>query len=183
MEEEKAYDFGDLRPDPQARLAEINSSRFPITLVLDRIIEPANVGMLFRLGEACRIERIIFWKMAPTEPSKKAIKVARAAVQQIPFEHAQSVQELRQFLPAAHWVALEYTNRSIPYHQFRIRGPLALLVGNEQKGLDPELLTLARESIHLPMYGLNTSINVANATSVALYAIAQQFAAREAKSS
>ncbi|MEM1218572.1 MAG: TrmH family RNA methyltransferase [Bacteroidota bacterium] len=176
MKEEKAYDFSDLRPDPHRRLIEINANRFPITLVLDRLLEPANVGMLFRLGEACRIERIIFWKMESTEPSKKAVKVARAAVQQIPFLHVHTVRALQEALPDTHWVALEYTNRSIPYHQFRIPESLALFVGNEQRGLDPELLTLARESIHLPMYGLNTSINVACATSVALYRIAQQFA-------
>lgn len=178
MEGEKALNFNEMRSEPQERLQEIADNRFPITLVLDRLNDPGNIGMLFRLGEACRIQRIICWKMPPSEPGKKAAKVARTALKYIPFYHEKTISGLKERLEGVQPVALEYTNRSIPYTDFKIKGPVALLVGNEQKGLDPALLNLARESIHLPMYGLNTSINVACATSVALYAMAQQLAAK-----
>ena len=49
--------------------------------------------------------------------------------------------------------------------------PLALVVGNEVRGLSPQILKYCDEVVHIPMYGKKESLNVAVATGIALYEI------------
>jgi len=48
---------------------------------------------------------------------------------------------------------------------------ICLIIGSENYGVSQKMIDISDQSIHLPMYGINTSINVATALSVALYNI------------
>ena len=45
------------------------------------------------------------------------------------------------------------------------------MIGNEQRGVSEELLALTTQSIHLPMLGMNTSMNVTCAAGIAVYGL------------
>ena len=167
--------FHDLRPRPAERQAEIRTDRFPIALLLDRLDDPGNLGLLFRLADAARLQEIILWQTPMDEPGRKTRRIARSTVPIVPFRHLQTEAELAALADEYSLVALEYTNRSIPYTEFQPTGPVLLLAGNEQEGLSPLLLDAAEASIHLPMYGLNSSLNVACAASVAVYDLLGKF--------
>ena len=51
------------------------------------------------------------------------------------------------------------------------RGRSVMVIGNEKDGVSEELLALCQTSIHIPMYGVNTSMNVAMATAIAVYGL------------
>lgn len=72
-------------------------------------------------------------------------------------------------------ISLEITHSSQPIHTFNIsrKKPIALVVGNENFGVSEQILKQS-EAIHIEMYGQNSSMNVVQATSIALYELTKQ---------
>lgn len=66
-------------------------------------------------------------------------------------------------------VSLEQTQKSILYTKFKPKFPLALIIGNEVKGVSPKALKQSNKVIYLPMKGKKESLNVAVAFGVAGY--------------
>jgi tRNA G18 (ribose-2'-O)-methylase SpoU len=73
-------------------------------------------------------------------------------------------------------IALEITNTSVPIQKITTpKGQkIALLIGNEIDGVSEALLAIANQTTHITMYGNNSSMNVVQATSIALYEISNQ---------
>lgn len=65
-------------------------------------------------------------------------------------------------------VALEKTKKSIDIKNFKPKFPLALIVGNEKKGISKTILKRADAVVHIPMYGKKESLNVAVAYGIAV---------------
>ncbi len=68
-------------------------------------------------------------------------------------------------------VALEQTKRSIDYRKFKPRFPMALVAGNEVRGLSKAVLKYTDKIIEIPMFGKKESLNVSVATGIVLYRI------------
>ena len=165
-------EFHQERSDPSARLAHIREHPFPISLLLDEINDPRNLGSIFRLADACRIKRIYgFGEMENAIENRKLKRYARSANNWIPYTGLKDLSEVKEIAKQLPIVALEVTSESIPHTQFIPPEEMILLIGNERNGVREELLDLCHQSIHLPMHGLNTSMNVSVATGIALYTI------------
>jgi len=68
---------------------------------------------------------------------------------------------------------LEQTRNSLIYTQFKPKFPLALVIGNEIKGVSPAILKKADHVIYLPMFGQKESLNVAVSFGIAGYYLNQ----------
>jgi len=68
-------------------------------------------------------------------------------------------------------VALEQTKESVELFKFKPKFPLALVLGNEVKGISPKILKYCDKKISIPMYGKKESLNVAVAMGIVLYQI------------
>ena len=151
---------------------------FPITLVCDHIYFQQNLGSLFRIGEAFGIEKIIFiGKDIPLTP-RKINKTSRSTHLQIPHSIVEETTEAITLLQKKeyHIIALEITSTSSPIQQLMVpkNKKIALLIGNEIEGVSASLLAIANQITHIPMYGNNSSMNVVQATSIALYEISNR---------
>jgi tRNA G18 (ribose-2'-O)-methylase SpoU len=151
---------------------------FPITLVCDHIYFQQNLGSLFRIGEAFGIEKIIFiGKDIPLTP-RKINKTSRSTHLQIPHSIVEETTEAITLLQKEeyHIIALEITSTSSPIQQMTItkNKKVALLIGNEIEGVSASLLAIANQITHITMYGNNSSMNVVQATSIALYEISNR---------
>lgn len=151
---------------------------FPITLVCDHIYFQQNLGSLFRIGEAFGIEKIIFiGKDIPLTP-RKINKTSRSTHLQIPHSIVEETTEAISLLQKEeyHIIALEITSTSNPIQQLMVpkNKKIALLIGNEIEGVSASLLAIANQISHITMYGNNSSMNVVQATSIALYEISNQ---------
>jgi tRNA G18 (ribose-2'-O)-methylase SpoU len=73
-------------------------------------------------------------------------------------------------------IALEITSSSIPIQQISVpkNQKVALIIGNEIEGISEALLAISNQITHITMYGKNSSMNVVQATSIALYEISNQ---------
>ncbi len=170
MEQQRT--FREERPDLESYLDTINQNRHPISLLLDRVFDIRNVGAIFRLADAARVQKIYVygtpdWKL----DSKKMERVSRYASRYVPYEILDSLDEIVVLKQTCNLTALEWTNQSIPFNEYVPPGETILILGNEQHGVSDELLEMANQSIHIPMFGVNTSMNVACAAGIALYSL------------
>ncbi|RLD26115.1 MAG: TrmH family RNA methyltransferase [Bacteroidetes bacterium] len=150
---------------------------FSITLVCDNISNAPNIGSLFRIADAFGIEKIIF--CGTNIPlGRKIKKTSRATEKIVKFKISDSASEVVNQLKdhGYYIISLEITSKSLPIHtfQFSKENPIALIVGDENFGISEEVLKLSDAVMHINMFGKNSSMNVVQATSIALYEITKQ---------
>lgn len=148
---------------------------FPITLVCDHIYFQQNIGSLFRIGEAFGIEKIIFiGKDIPLTP-RKINKTSRSTHLQVPYTIIEETESAIDYLLENKYeiIALEIAETSTPINEVIVNKnqKIALLIGSEIAGINESLLSIATQITHITMYGSNSSMNVVQATSIALYEI------------
>lgn len=153
-------------------------NQFPIILVCDQVTSPANIGSIFRIAEGLGIEKIYFCGSEVSVVSKRMQRTARATYNHVAYEQRDDCEEIVKELLADKYtlIALEITNTSIPISTFDFKkyDHIALVIGEENFGVSKEVLALVKESVHINMFGINSSLNVATATSIALYEITKQ---------
>ena len=100
------------------------------------------------------------------------VKVARSTNQYIQYESIETLESVKALATEYEIIALDKTSESIDYTQFERKATdkkLLLILGSEQFGVQEDLLKLATQSIHLPMLGVNTSMNLSVATGIAVF--------------
>ena len=157
--------------------SNFTKQNFPITLVCDNVTNAPNIGSLFRIADAFGIEKIIFCG-THIPIGKKMTKTSRATEKVVSFEVNESISEVVSALKNQYYkiISLEITHSSLPIHTFSVSNekPIALIVGDENFGISEEILTLSDTVIHIDMFGLNSSMNIVQATNIALYEITKQ---------
>lgn len=164
--------FRDERPDELAALiASIHGNRHPVSILADQLDDPQNIGMLFRLADAARLSHIWLYNTDKSILKNRKLKrVARSTLDYVPYSFL-SPDELEILSQKTNLVALEVTEQSIPIAEFSPPSPIILIIGNESRGVSAEVLAYCQQSIHIPMYGINTSMNVAMASGIAVYSL------------
>lgn len=134
-----------------------------------------NVGSIFRTADATGVTKLYLGGYTGYPPRKEIEKTALGAEGYVPWEHHPQTWRLLARLKAqgVHIVALENNVRraSLDIYEFAPAFPLALLLGNEVRGLSEAMLRRADRVVHIPMYGRKESLNVAVAFGVAVYAL------------
>lgn len=150
----------------------------PLRLLAYNVRRPANVGSLFRLADALGVERLHLTGTSCLPPHPKLHTAARHTELHVPWESAADALPVALALKAAGYrlVGLEHTSTSIALDAFPVTPGerLCLILGNESVGICQALLDVVNATVHIPMRGHNSSMNVASACAIALYAIAQR---------
>lgn len=150
---------------------------FPVVLICDNISNAPNIGSLFRTADAFGVEKLIFCGES-IEFSRKVTKTSRATEKAVNFLLNQDIYQVVDTYKNKGYqiLAIEITTNSKPIHHFKFPNnkPLAVIVGSENFGLSEDVLSLCDDSLHIEMYGQNSSMNVVQATSIALYEITKQ---------
>lgn len=151
--------------------------RLPVYGVLDCIRSAHNVGSMFRTADGANAAGLLLCGYTPCPPHRHLAKTALGAVDVVPWHHCDSVADAIAMLRGqrAEVLAAEYTENSVSLHDYPLRFPLALVMGNEADGLSRETRALCDATVHLPMRGLKNSLNVSVAFGVALYEIARRY--------
>ncbi len=149
---------------------------FPITLVCENVTNAPNLGSLFRIADAFGVERLILCG-ENISLGRKFTKTSRATENIVDFEIKNNALDVVKDLKKSHHIiALEITTNSKPLHMFQFHNskPLALIVGDENFGISEDILKIVDETIHIDMFGQNSSMNVVQATNIALYEMTKQ---------
>lgn len=133
-----------------------------------------NVGSIFRTADGAGVDKIFLCGYTGFPPRKEISKVALGAEKIIPYERKQDTWRVIKKLKedGVMIIALETVlERSIDFRKFKPKFPLAIILGNEVRGIPERLLKRSDKIIHLPMYGEKKSLNVSVAFGIAIYEI------------
>jgi len=142
-------------------------------VICDNIRSLENIGSIFRTSDGLMIDKIFLCGICGTPPSPKISKTALGAEENIPWEYHfwtwKLVEKLKK--EKVKIVALEQRKNAISLEKFKPQFPLALVVGNEIKGVSESVLKRADKIVYIPMFGKKESFNVSVAFAIAAYKI------------
>jgi tRNA G18 (ribose-2'-O)-methylase SpoU len=168
--------------------------RAPISVVLEDVRSLANVGLIFRICDALRVERLYLCGITgrPADPvpgrdprprhvqdraEREITKTAVMAIPFVPWEYRPSALDVvgRLRRDGYQIVAVEQAHHSTPFTRPGIyRPPVCLIFGHERAGITPPALDAADLCVELPVYGMANSLNVAMACALVGYEIQRQ---------
>jgi 23S rRNA (guanosine2251-2'-O)-methyltransferase len=161
-------------PDDILALA-VQQGNPPLVLVLDSLEDPQNVGTLLRTAEASGVHGAVFptHRQAPLTPA--AVKASAGAVEHLRLA---PVDDLPGALADLHARGLRIVGADgdapLTAREADLRGPLAIVVGSEGRGLGPVVRRRCDLLVRIPMHGHVESLNAAVAGSILLYEAAAQ---------
>ncbi len=162
--------FGDWDfTDENALLDASKRSLLPISLLLDRIRSPFNVGSMFRTSESFGVSEILLTTPCAPVEHPRTQRSAAGATAVVPYRSGES-SEIMEMVGDRPLFALELGGTDI--HSFKFPREGVMIVGSEELGVSPELLSLARESygiVSIPLFGAKGSLNVSTACAIALH--------------
>ena len=154
--------------------------KYPVTLVLDNLRSAFNVGSIFRTADTARIDNIITCGYTAHPPHPRLEKTALGTLDYVDTSHREStmaaVKELRESGTPV-W-AVETTSHSQIYTSAIFPRPVALVLGNEALGVNPEVIAACDHLVEIPVFGYKNSLNVGCACAVILFEILRQWKAK-----
>lgn len=159
-----------------------------IIVIAHNIRSAHNVGAIFRTCEGFGVKKIILsgytpYPQLPNDPRLPHIaekltsqihKTALGAETMVPFEY-QEVPNFTQLKAAGFRIAgLEQDSHAVPLSGYTPPSKIALLLGEEVKGIAVDLRSQCDDLIEIPMKGKKESFNVSVATGIALYGLSMQ---------
>lgn len=133
-----------------------------------------NVGAIFRSADAFSVERIYLTGFTGTPPRPEIAKTALGAEDRVCWvkgiEVVEVIEEVRR--QGYRVIALENGVGARPIGP--VEEEVALILGNEVTGIDPDVLALCDDAMEIPMPGGKKSLNVSVAAGIALFALSQK---------
>ncbi len=147
----------------------------PFLLILDAIQDVNNLGSLLRTAEAAGVHGVIIPEHRAAEVNATVIKTSAGATEHLLIAQETNLTRAIESLKKRNiWVVGLAGEAKTLYTQADLTGPLALVVGNEGKGISRLVREHCDLLIKLPMYGHINSLNAAVAGSIALYEALRQ---------
>lgn len=153
-------------------------------VILHNIRSLHNVGSIFRTADAAGVEKIYLCGITPApidafgRPRQPLVKVSLGAEKYVEWEKVKSTTRLIDKLKKDGYkiFAIEQDKKSIPYYRAKRQSPsanrkIALVLGNEIKGLPPSILKRADKILEIPMRGQKESLNVAVAFGIVVFSL------------
>ncbi|MDD3003549.1 23S rRNA (guanosine(2251)-2'-O)-methyltransferase RlmB [Flavobacterium sp.] len=147
----------------------------PLFLVLDQISDARNFGAIIRTAECTGVDGIIVQKSGAAPVNGDTVKTSAGAVFNIPICRVEHIKDAIFFLQSSGIktiAATEKTDQNI--YDLSLNEPIAIIMGSEDRGINPSVLKIVDEKAKLPMYGTIGSLNVSVACGAFLYEAVRQ---------
>jgi 23S rRNA (guanosine2251-2'-O)-methyltransferase len=160
-----------IQPPKASTLKEILArNQGDVTLILiDRLYDPMNLGSILRTAEATRVDAVVIPKKESVGLTPVVLRASMGGGLHVPIIRDslfQAAKLLKQ--EGVKLIGVDPTG-STDYFNERLTGPVALLLGGEDRGINASLLERCDATIRIPMHGQITSLNVGAATAIILY--------------
>lgn len=153
----------------------IKKNTSPLFLLLDQISDVRNFGAIIRTAECSGVDAIIVPKTGSAPLNDDAIKTSAGAAFNIPISKVDHLKDALFYLQASGVkliAATEKTNDSI--FDIDFKESCALIMGSENRGINPSILKMVDSKAKLPLLGKISSLNVSVACGVFLYEVVRQ---------
>lgn len=153
----------------------ISSKEKPLFLILDGITDVRNFGAIIRTAECTGVDLIIVSKSGSAPINDDTIKTSAGAAFNIPITKVDHIKDALFYLQASEVKIIAATEKAKKnIYQTDLNAPLAIIMGSEDRGINPSVLNLVTEQTKLPLLGAIESLNVSVACGVFLYEAVRQ---------
>ncbi len=144
-------------------------------LILDHLEDPHNLGAIIRTSEAAGVSGIILPKDRSVSINATVIKTSAGAITNIPIAMvtnlSQTIEDLKK---NGFWIVGTALEDSIDYREIDYSGKIALVIGNEGKGISKIVRSSCDFVAKIPMYGKINSLNASVASGIMIYEVVRQ---------
>ena len=147
----------------------------PLFLLLDGITDVRNFGAIIRTAECTGVHAIIVSKSGSAPLNDIAIKTSAGAAFNLPIIKVDHLKDAVYYLQSSNIqlvAATKKTENSIYDANFTL--PSAVIMGSEERGINPSILKIVDQKIKLPILGKIESLNVSVACGAVLYEVVRQ---------
>jgi 23S rRNA (guanosine2251-2'-O)-methyltransferase len=147
----------------------------PFIVVCDEVEDPHNLGAITRTSEACGVHGIVIPKHRSVQVNATVTKASAGATEHLPFTRVSNtgtaIDELKK---KGVWIVGTDSKASKNYTEIDYNMPVAIVVGNEGKGLRRLIKEKSDFLVKIPMFGKISSLNVSVATALLLYEVVRK---------
>ena len=156
----------------------VAADKLPLTIVLDNVRSLHNVGSVFRTSDAYRVESIYLCGVTATPPSAEIHKTALGAEDSVAWHYYKDTREAVEQLHEEGYTvySIEQVQGSIALQDLQLEKgkKYAVILGNEVKGVQQEVVDMSDGCIELPQYGTKHSLNVSVTAGIVIWEFARQ---------
>ena len=147
----------------------------PFILILDGIEDPHNLGSIIRTAETAGVHGIIIPKRRAVSVNSTVNKTSAGAVQYMKIARVTNITDSIEILKQAGlWICATDINTDKYYYNQDLTGPLAIVIGNEGKGISEKVRKNCDFAVKIPMKGKVESLNAAVSTGIIIYEAVKQ---------
>lgn len=155
-------------------LNDLRLKKDPLLAVIDGIQDPGNLGTIIRTSDAAGADAVVLLPGTCNAFMPKVIRSTAGSIFHIPVLHTDA-PGLKKWLRKK-GIRLAATSAGTGESVFdaELSGPIALLFGNEARGVGEDMRKSADILVRIPVYGRAESLNVAAAAAICLYEAVRQ---------
>ena len=149
------------------------ADKLPLVVVLDNVRSQYNVGSVFRTSDAFRVECIYLCGISATPPHQEIHKTALGAEDTVNWEYYKDTKEaIIKLKSEGYYIySVEQVEGSIMLENLQLDSTkkYAVVLGNEVKGVQQEIVDISDGCIEIPQYGTKHSLNVSTAAGIIIW--------------
>jgi rRNA methylase, putative, group 3 len=145
----------------------------PLILILDGLTDPHNLGSIMRTADATGVSGIIIPKHRAVGITPTAVKASTGAAQYVPVSRVTNLSQTLDKLREEDFWIFGTDMSGVEYDKWNTSGKLALIIGNEGKGISSNIKKQVDEMVTIPMTGHVQSLNASVAASILMYQVAK----------
>jgi len=166
---------GELEYADLEQLLDDIEGQVPLLVVLDGVQDPRNLGAIVRSAHALGAHGVVVGKDRAAPVTAAAVKASAGATELLPIARVTNlVRALESVKQRGIWTVGAVLGAAPAPAAVDLRGPIALVLGAEAKGLRPLVLRSCDHQVQIPMAGKVASLNVSVAAGILLYEAARQ---------
>lgn len=147
----------------------------PFLILLDGVEDPHNLGAVLRVADGAGAHGVVVPARGAAGLTPTVFKSSAGAAEHVPVAQVSNLTDAVLHLKRAEvWVGVAEANLGKAYHDERLTGPLALVLGSEGAGVSRPVAKHADFALHIPLKGRVTSLNVSVACAVLAFERARQ---------
>ena len=155
------------------------STKIPLIVILDNIRSLNNIGSVFRSSDAFLIEKVYLCGITAKPPHKEIHKTALGATESVEWESVEDTLVLVKKLQEDKVLvaSIEQAEKSTMLQDFIIEPnqKYAIVMGNEVKGVQQEVVSASDYCIEIPQFGTKHSLNISVSCGVVLWDLFKKF--------
>ena len=152
-----------------------NISGNAFIVVLDHIEDPHNFGAIIRTCESAKVDYIIIPKDRSVSVNKTVMKTSAGALENVKIVMVTNLNNtVNNLKKKGVWIVGTAFENSVNYDEIDYKDPVAIIIGNEGKGMKDLLKRNCDFIAKIPMYGKINSLNASVAAGILIYEVVRQ---------